>query len=317
MLDFVMLAAGLAVTVYSATLLVNGASSIAKFFKIPDIIIGLTIVSIGTSMPELAISVISAVKGNTDIATGNILGSNIANILLILGISAIIYPLSVLRNTQYKEIPLGMLAIALLFIMGNDVLIDGGTANLITRADGIVLLCFFIIFLYYTFQIAGNDDAAPSNSVEMPAWKSVTFMVVGIIGLYFGGKYFVEGAVNIARLLGMSDKVIGLTIVAVGTSLPELATSVVAAYKKNSDIAVGNIIGSNIINVFLILGITAIIKPLPINASTNIDIAVALGASFLLFLSTFAIGRRTIVRTEGILFLIAYAAYLVYLLTIS
>ena len=151
----------------------------------------------------------------------------------------------------------------------------------------------------------------------MPAWKSVSIMVVGIIGLYFGGKYFVEGAVNIARLLGMSDKVIGLTIVAVGTSLPEFATSVVAAYKKNSDIAVGNIIGSNIINVFLILGITAVIKPLPVNASTNIDIAVALGASFLLFLSTFAIGKRTIVRTEGIIFLITYAAYLVYLLTMG
>jgi len=317
MLDFVMLAAGLAVTVYSATLLVNGASSIAKFFKIPDIIIGLTIVAIGTSMPELAISVISAAKGNTDIATGNILGSNIANILLILGVSAIIYPLSVLRNTQYKEIPLGILAIALLFIMGNDTFIDGGTANLITRADGIVLLCFFIIFLYYTFQIATKDDVPSGETITMPAWKSVSFMVVGIIGLYFGGKYFVEGAVNIARLLGMSDKVIGLTIVAVGTSLPEFATSVVAAYKKNSDIAVGNIIGSNIINVFLILGITAVIKPLPVNASTNIDIAVALGASFLLFLSTFAIGKRTIVRTEGIIFLITYAAYLVYLLTMG
>jgi len=317
MLDFVMLAAGLAVTVYSATLLVNGASSIAKFFKIPDIIIGLTIVAIGTSMPELAISVISAAKGNTDIATGNILGSNIANILLILGVSAIIYPLSVLRNTQYKEIPLGILAIALLFIMGNDTFIDGGTANLITRADGIVLLCFFIIFLYYTFQIATKDDVPSGETITMPAWKSVSFMVVGIIGLYFGGKYFVEGAVNIARLLGMSDKVIGLTIVAVGTSLPEFATSVVAAYKKNSDIAVGNIIGSNIINVFLILGITAVIKPLPVNASTNIDIAVALGASFLLFLSTFAIGRRTIVRKEGIFFILAYIVYLVYLLGFS
>jgi len=312
-MSIIFLIGGLVVIIFSANALVSGASSIAKHFKIPDLVIGLTIVSIGTSTPELAVNIISAINGNTDIAIGNILGSNIANILLILGISAIVYPLVVQKNTQYKEIPLGILAIALIGICGNDIFIDNNSMNVLTRIDGIVMLCFFIIFLYYTFQIATSDDIPSEQTKQQPMWKSILFVIFGIAGLYFGGKFFVEGAIIIARFFGMSDALIGLTIVAVGTSIPELATSVVAAFKKNPEIAVGNVVGSNIINVFLILGLTATIKPLPLNATANIDIAVALLASFLLFLSTFLLGKRVITRIEGIIFVIIYILYLVYL----
>lgn len=313
-MSILFLVIGLALIVIAANALVGGASSLAKRFNISDMAIGLTIVAIGTSTPELTISVLSAIQGNTDIAIGNILGSNIANILFILGISAIIYPLTVQKNTQYKEIPLGMLAIALIAVAGNDIFFDGGDANILSRIDGIVMLFFFSIFMYYTFQIATNADAPEEAIKPMPVWKAILYVVAGIGGLYLGGSLFVDGAVAIARYLGMSDSLIGLTIVAVGTSIPELATSVVAAYKKKSDIAVGNVVGSNIINVFLILGITATIKPLPLAVSSNIDIIVAFIAALMLFVSTFLMGRRKITRLEGGLFILVYVAYVTYLI---
>jgi cation:H+ antiporter len=311
-MGIIFLIAGLGVILFSANALVSGASSIAKHFRIPDLVIGLTIVSIGTSTPELTIGIISALKGNTDIAVGNVLGSNIANILLILGLSSIVFPLVVQKNTQYKEIPLGILAIALIGFCGNDIYFDNNKINVLSRVDGIVLLCFFIIFLYYTFQIASKDDIGDKQIMQQHLWKSVLLVIIGIAGLYFGGKYFVEGAISIAKYFGMSDALIGLTIVAIGTSLPELATSLIAAYKKNPDIAVGNVVGSNIFNVFLILGTTAVIKPLPLNPGANFDIAVAFTASILLFLTTFVIHKRKITRIEGFCFVVLYALYLTY-----
>ncbi len=313
-MSVVFLIGGLIVILLGATALVDGASSIAKRFHIPDLVIGLTIVSIGTSTPELSISIISALKGNTDIAVGNVLGSNIANILLILGVSAIVYPIVVKKNTQYIEIPLGILAIALIGISGNDIFLDKSTLNVLSRIDGIVFLCFFLIFMYYTFQIVTNEDIPKDHIEKQSLWKSILFILLGIAGLYFGGNYFVEGAVKIAHIFGLSDAIIGLTIVAIGTSLPELATSVVAAYKKNSDIAIGNVIGSNILNVFLILGITATIRPLPLNLTANIDISVALLASLLLFLSTTLFSKRKITRTYGIIFIFIYITYMGYLI---
>jgi cation:H+ antiporter len=316
-MDILILISSLVIIILSANALVSGASSIAKRFKIPDLVIGLTIVAIGTSTPELVICVISALKGNTDIAVGNILGSNIANILLILGLSAIIFPLSIQKNTQFKEIPLGVIAIVLIAIAGNDILIDHNTTNVLSRMDGMVMLCFFLIFLYYTFQITSDADVDSINTKEKSIWISAFFITLGIAGLYLGGKYFVDSAVAIARYLGMSEATIGLTIVAIGTSLPELATSLTAAYKKNPDIAVGNIIGSNILNVFLILGITATITPLPLSPTANIDIAVAFVASVLLFLSTFFITKRKITRIEGFIFFFIYMAYITYLVFIQ
>lgn len=311
---------GLAAIVYGADRLVTGASSIAKGFNISDMVIGLTIVSIGTSTPELAVSVLSALDGNTEIAVGNILGSNIANILLILGVSSIVFPLTVQKNTQYKEIPLAVLAIVVIAFCGNDVYFDGGPSNVLSRIDGFMMLCFFAIFLYYTFEIAKvdetlDDKAGADSEIKVdPVWKSAFFVVFGIALLYFGGKYFVQGAITVAEILGMSKAVIGLTIVAIGTSLPELATSVVAAYKKNPDIAVGNVVGSNIFNVFFILGTTATLKPLPLNAAANIDLGVALLASLLLFLFTFILHKRVITRMNGVVFLLVYVSYLVYLI---
>lgn len=313
-MSILFLLGGLIVLIFGANALVSGASSIAKRLKISDMVIGLTIVSIGTSTPELAISIISALKGNTDLVVGNILGSNIANILLILGISAIVFPLAVQKNTQYKEIPLGILAIALIAFCGNDIFFDNSSSNIISRVDGIILLCFFLIFMYYTFQIATNTEFQDENIKYQPTWKSIIYIFLGVIGLYFGGKYFVDGAVEIAKYLGMSDKMIGLTIVAIGTSLPELVTSIIAASKKKPDIAVGNVIGSNILNVFLILGITAVIRPIPISTGVNIDIGVALLASLFLFLSTFMFGKRKITRIEGIIFLTTYLIYIFYLI---
>lgn len=311
-MNIILLTGGLIITLLSANALVAGASSIAKRFNLSDMVIGLTIVSIGTSTPELVVSVVSACKDNTDIAVGNILGSNIANILLILGIAAIIYPIVINKDTQSKDIPLGILAVALIGICGNDIFLDQSPINIISRSDGIILFCFFAIFLYYTFQITPDENAPIEHVKESPLWKSILYVFCGVGGLYIGGEFLIEGAVAIARRLGMSDNLIGLTVLAIGTSLPELATSIVAATKKNADIIVGNIVGSNIINIFLILGITATIHPLPMNPPVNFDISIALFASLLLFLSTFVLGRRKITRLEGGIFLLSYVAYLTY-----
>ena len=315
MLNFIFLIGGTALIIFSADRLVNGASAIAKKFGINDLVIGLTIVAFGTSAPELTVNIFSAIKGSTDIAVGNVLGSNISNIFLIVGVAAVIYPIHIQRNTKWKEIPFSLLAIIILGILANDILIDKGNSNLISRSDGLILLSFLIIFLIYTFGMVKNKDVTvvqEKGIKTLPLRKAVIFIVAGLTGLYFGGKYLIDGAVNIAKLLGMSERVIGLTIIAVGTSLPELATSIVAARKKKPDIIIGNIIGSNIFNVFFILGTTATISPLPFNAQINFDLIIAGIASVLLFLTTILIGKKIITRTEGIIFLIIYVSYITY-----
>lgn len=321
MLDFIYLIGGIFVIIISANWLVDGASSLARKFGISDIVVGLTIVAFGTSAPELTVNIFSAIKGSTDIAIGNVLGSNISNILLILGITCIVNPVEILTNTKWKEIPLSLLAVIVIGIMSNDLFIDNSSSgNLISRADGLVLLCFMAIFMVYTFEMAKRqsqdfpvDAISPSKTEKViPVWKALLFIFIGIGGLFLGGKYLVEGAVSIAKILGMSEKVIGLTIIAIGTSLPELATSVVAAYKKNADIAVGNIVGSNIFNIFFVLGTTSVIRPLPFNVSINFDIMVAIIASLLLFLTTVTFKAKRIDRIEGVIFLVIYTGYITY-----
>lgn len=313
MLNLLFLAGGIALVIFSANWLVDGASSIAKKFGLSDLVIGLTIVAFGTSAPELTVNLFSALQGNTDIAIGNVLGSNIANIFLILGLASIIYPLSIQRNTTWKEIPLSFLAAVVLGILANDQLIDGSAVgSFVSRIDGLVLLCFFVIFMVYTAEIARNQTDQDEGIKPMPLWKSGLLVVAGLLGLFFGGKFLVDGAVNIAEQLGMSQKLISLTIVAIGTSLPELATSIVAATKKKTDIAIGNVVGSNIFNIFFILGVTSAIQPLPFSPSINFDILVTIFASFILFLSTMVIGKRKVVRAEGIIFLLIYIGYIVY-----
>lgn len=321
MLDFIYVVAGLAVIILAANWLVNGAASLAKRFNVSNIVIGLTIVAFGTSAPELVINIISTLKGNTEIAIGNALGSNIANILLILGVSAVIYPLSIQRNTKWKEIPFSLLAAIVLLICANDVFLNHYSENQLSRGDGLVFLMFIVIFVVYTFGIAKIKNGEPKEETEsikeMKLIKSIFLIFLGLIGLFLGGQYFVDGAVNIARILGMSESVIGLTIVSIGTSLPELATSIVASYKKSSDIAVGNIVGSNIFNIFFVLGISSTIKPLPFHETSNIDIMLVVVASLLLFFSTMTFKKAKLDRTEGAFFLVIYVSYIIYLITQS
>lgn len=313
-----LLLGGLILTVYGANWLVDGASSLAKKMNISNLVIGLTVVALGTSMPEFVVSFISSLNGNTDIAVGNVVGSNIVNILLILGISSMVYPITVQHSTVWKEIPFTLLAALVLFFMANDFLIDGADDSFVSRTDGLILLCFFLIFIYYSFETSKNATETEQLVVKIfPVWKSTLLLVLGISGLVAGGKLLVTGAVDIARVLGISEAVIGLTVVSVGTSVPELATSVVAAMKKNSDIAMGNVVGSNIFNVFFILGTSATVAPLRFNPSMNSDLIICIVASLFLFGFMFTGQKSKISRTEGLLFTLAYVAYTVYLVITS
>ena len=288
----------------------------AKRFNIPSIVIGLTIVAFGTSAPELTVSVSSALKGSADLAIGNVVGSNVFNTLMIVGCTALFAPITVTRNTLIKEIPLCILSAIVLFICANDILLDGSSENVISITDGWVLLCFFAIFLSYTFAIAtgGNQAEEGEEIVQMPIWKSVLYIAGGLAGLIIGGNFFVDGASGIARNLGVSESVIGLTLVAGGTSLPELATSIVAALKKNPEIAIGNVIGSNLFNIFFVLGCSASITPLHLAGINNIDLLTLIGASLLLWLVGVFFGKRTITRIEGSLMVLCYVAYTAFLI---
>ena len=310
--NLLILAAGLAVLIKGADFLIDGSSSIAKKLKIPYIVIGLVVVAFGTSLPELVVNILASAQGSTELAVANVIGSNVSNILLILGISAIIFPLALKTGTTWKEIPLSLLAIILVFIMANDVLFDGMASDALTRIDGIVLLCFFIIFIYYTYGVGKIKGQAEDGIKTYKTWIAIAMIVAGIIGLALGGKLAVDSAVSIARMAGLSEAMIGLTIVAIGTSLPELAASAVAAYKKNADIAIGNIIGSNIFNVFWVLGLSSVIRPLEFSTDLNIAVIFTIAITVILFLFMFVGKRRILERWQGIGFLVLYAAYLTY-----
>ena len=317
MLDVVFLVGGLALILLGANGLTDGAAAVAKRFQISDLVIGLTIVAFGTSAPELVISVMSVLSGSADMAIGNVVGSNLFNALAIIGVTAMVMPIKVGEGTLSKEIPLVVLASIVLAFMGNDVLLDNGEGNVISRIDGLVLLAFFMIFLRYTFAIArnGNEEAEGEEIKEMPMWKSVLFIVGGLAGLVYGGQLFVDGASGIATSLGVSESTIGLTIVAGGTSLPELATSVTAALKKNPGIAIGNVIGSNLFNIFLVLGCSATISPLPMGGINNIDISALVGSAVLFWIVGWFFKKRTITRSEGALLTACYIAYTVFLIS--
>lgn len=310
-LPIVLLIAGLAILVAGAEYMVRGAASMARKWGMPAIVIGLTIVAFGTSTPELVVNLYSTFKGSTDIAIANVVGSNMANILLILGICAVIRALRVKEGTTWKEIPFALLAIVLVFLMGNDGLLDGASANTLTRADGLSLIAFFIIFLYYTYGLS-KVQGEPEET-KMYGWsKSILMFIGGLAGLIIGGKFIVDNAVLLATLAGLSENLIGLTIVAVGTSLPELATSVIATMRGHDDIAIGNVVGSNIFNVFWILGITAVIKPLPFNLQANTDVLFTTLATALLFVFMFIGRKHELQRSQGIFFIIMYVAYIGY-----
>ena len=316
MLDTLFLVGGLALILLGANGLTDGAAAVAKRFNISDLVIGLTIVAFGTSAPELVISCMAALGGSADMAIGNVVGSNVFNVLMIVGVTALVMPIKVGQGTLSKEIPLVVLASLALAFMANDVLLDGGTSNVISRIDGLVLLAFFMIFLRYTFAIArnGGDEAEGEKIKEMPIWKSVLFILGGLAGLIYGGQLFVDGASGIASSLGVSESIIGLTIVAGGTSLPELATSVTAALKKNSGMAVGNVIGSNLFNIFFVLGCSSSISPLSMGGINNVDMLVLIGSAVLFWIVGWFFKSRTITRVEGALMVVCYIVYTAYLI---
>lgn len=311
-LSLLLLVAGFIFLIKGANLLVDGSSSIAKKRGVSDLVIGLTIVSFGTSAPELIVNVFASVQGNADIAIGNVLGSNIMNILLILGVTSLLCPLKVHNQTIWKEIPFSLLAALVIGIIANDYIFNNGISSL-ALGDGLILLLFFSIFLVYVFEISkkGKIDAIETGNIS-PTRASI-YVIIGLIGLVAGGKMVVDGAVDIARAMSISESIIGLTIVAIGTSLPELVTSVIAALKKNADMAIGNVIGSNIFNIFFILGISSVINPIPYNAYSNTDILFTIFASFLLFIVMFVGKKHILERSQGAAFLLVYLIYTILL----
>ena len=305
---------GLVLLVKGADWLVDGASKLAKRLGVTNLVIGLTIVAFGTSMPEFVVNMVSVADGATDLAITNILGSNIINTLVILGCSALVCPLVAQRSTVRLDIPLNIVAgvLVLVFVFISSPMEPKG----LSRIEGLALLVVFAAFLVYTFYTAKADATTTTESTPFPLWKCVVLILAGLVGLVVGGEMIVKTAVAIARYCGVAESVIGLTIVALGTSLPELATSVVAAFKHNNDIAIGNVVGSNIFNVFFILGTSAIIKHLPVYPGIEIDaalVAVSALAVWLLLCNK----NRSINRWGGVLLLVLYAGYLTYRLLIN
>jgi cation:H+ antiporter len=312
-LTYVLFALGFVILIKGADYLIDGSASIAKRFNVSDIAIGLTIIAFGTSAPELVVNIFASFAGSNEIAIGNVFGSNISNVLLILGVTAIIYPITVKQGTVYKEIPFNLLGVLMLGIVLNDAIFNGLSYSVLSRADGLVLIGFFIIFLYYTFGIDRISDEEAEKIKKLSIPISILMIAGGILGLTFGGKWIVDGATDMAMRLGISEAFVGLTIVAVGTSLPELATSVMAARKKKVDIAIGNVVGSNIFNVLWILGLSSTIRPIEFASTLNADLLVVIASTILLFIFTHTTKPHRIDKRSGMMFVLLYAAYIVYL----
>lgn len=311
MLAVLWLGIGLVGVIVGAHWLVEGASAMARRLKVSDLAIGLTVVALGTSLPELAVNVFAAVQNSPSVALGNITGSNIANILLILGAAALLCPLQVGKGTTWKEIPLAFLAAVLLWVFCSDVRLDGAAANIISRTEALALLGFFVIFLYYTAGIARQDvDAGQVVIHSLTAGKIALYIAAGLCLLLGGGKAVVEGAIRLATMWGWSEGFVAATVVAVGTSLPELATSVVAAYKKKPDIAVGNVVGSNLFNIFMVLGVSGLIRPLAVADALRPTVWMGVLAAGILFVCMFTGRRHRIDRWEGAALLVLYGVFL-------
>jgi cation:H+ antiporter len=314
-ITILILIAGLVFLIKGADWMVKGSSSLARKLNISELIIGLTIVAFGTSAPELVVNTIASFEKHPDIVFGNIIGSNLINLFVILGITGLITPIVVQRSTVWKEIPFSLLAALILLFLANDQFRDPNSLNLVGRVDGIILLVFFILFLLYIYRQTQKDKKLPQpESTIKSNWAIWGLIIIGITALVIGGKLIVNSAIEIAQSIGISEKVISLTIVALGTSLPELATSAVAAFRKNNDIAVGNIIGSNIFNIFLILGISALVRPVPYQLSFNFDLSILLFGTVFLFIAMFTGEKKKLDRWEAALFLFAYAGYTIYIL---
>ncbi len=318
MTDYLILAAGFVLLILGADILVKGASSIAKRLKVSDLIIGLTVVSIGTSAPELSVNILASIDGSGGMALGNVIGSNIFNFLAILGITALIRPINLKSSLLKVEIPFAILASFAMIFVAADFILDG-TTGVISRGDGMILILFFSIFLYYVFLSAkkgeiSESDATGESSKSYSVPLSLVMIGGGVAALIYGGDLIVGSATQLAQRWGFSDNLIGLTIVAAGTSLPELATSAVAAFRGNSDIAVGNVVGSNIFNIFMVLGFSSVILPIPVSGESITDAVVAAAATGLVLFFGFRGKGQRIDKFEGGILLTLYVAYMTYLI---
>ncbi|MBW6442275.1 calcium/sodium antiporter [Patescibacteria group bacterium] len=318
MIEYLFFVLGIAFLIKGADYLVEGSSSLAKKLGVSNLVIGLTIVAFGTSMPELVVNVLSSIKGTGNIALGNIIGSNISNILLILGIVALITNLKVQHSTTWKEIPFSFLSVIVLFIFSSVYFLDKINISYLLRTEGIILLLFFMIFLYYVFELAKRKKSELEKKkivIKERSGLTILLMIVGgLVGLYLGGRWTVNGAISIAQSLGLSEFLISATVIAIGTSLPELVTSIKAALKQNVDLAVGNIVGSNIFNIFWVLGVTAVIRPIPIPRFAFIDIGILLFVTGILFLFMFVGKKHQLDKWQGALFVLMYISYLIFLI---
>ena len=324
-IQIILMMVGFVLLIKGADFLVDGGSNIAKRFHIPELVIGLTIVSIGTSMPELVVSLTSAIEGHSDMSIGNIIGSNISNLLLILGICAIIKGLKFKKETKYFESPFAVLVTVLLFLMANNTL--NGQANLINRIEGIILIVFCIAFIVYNIimarkgeQFDGIEEKEEQTSNMKSKWfipKSIALLILGIVFLKFGGDMVVNNASKLAASFGMSEKLISLTIIAIGTSLPELVTSVIATKKGEVDLAIGNIIGSCIFNIVLIIGVSSVIAPISFSITYNVDFIVLIVATVFLGLFPYIGKRDEMTRSNGMVYLLGYITYMAYLIMVN
>ena len=294
--------------------LVNGSVSLAKHYRVSELAIGLTIVAFGTSSPELVVNIISSIKGYNDVTLGNIVGSNLFNLMLILGISGLVFPLSVQIKTIWNEIPFSLLAVILLLVLANFSFNQTGTLT-VNRIDGAILLLFFLLFMAYIFiNMRKNQESMETDYKKFKPLVSILFIILGLGALVIGSRVVVDNAVKIAHHLGASEKLIGITIVSTGTSLPELVTSVVAAFRKRSDLAIGNIIGSNIFNIFLIMGLSSLIAPVTYNKSFNLDILLLIASTILLFVFMYSGKKYKLDRWEAVILLLGYFTYIAYML---
>lgn len=315
MLNILLLVLGLVILIKAADLLVQGASVLARRMGVPALVVGLTVVSFGTSLPELLVTMTSGLRDNADLAIANVLGSNIFNVLVVVGVAAIVYPLRVQDSTVVSEIPFSLIAALLVGFLANAALFSGSPQLTISRLDGVILLFFFALFMLYVYKVSvENSEPVTEDEASGSVGKSWLRIGVGVIGLYFGGEWAVDGAVGLARDWGVDDALIGLTIVAAGTSAPELMASAVAAYRRETDIAVGNVVGSNIFNLLWILGITATVVPLPFEAVNNTDLVMVIASSTLLILALVVSRNSTVSRSYGVLLLLVYLGYVAYLI---
>jgi cation:H+ antiporter len=312
-IDGILLIVGLAFLIKAADFLVKGASQVASRLGISPLIVGLTVVSFGTSMPEMLVTLTAGLQHNADLAIANIVGSNIANVLLILGVAAIIRPLPVRNSTIVSEIPFSLTAALLVGFLANAALFSDHHELSISRLDGGILLFFFLLFMLYIFKSSREDESVAPQAVTSGKLSSAIFQIaLGVVGLYFGGQWVVSGAVGFAQTWGVDDALIGLTIIAIGTSTPELVASAVAAYRNETDIAVGNVVGSNIFNLLWVLGLTSSIVELPFEVITNTDLVMVIVSSALIIVAMVSSRQNTVLRSHGILFICLYVAYLFY-----